>query len=166
MPLQKNWFVVQTKPCEERKVSFYLIQKRIETYLPKTEIHIYKGLRRAKKIKPLFPSYIFVRCEREKVYSVCWTKGVKKVLWNNTDPQPIPDDLIHSIKSLANKDGLIKQPKRYKPNDLVKITSGPFKDNFARFDHWESGKERVCLLLNTISAQIKVSMPAALMEVA
>ena len=87
------------------------------------------------------------------------------MLWKNTQPQPVSDNLIYSIKSLASKDGLIKL-KKYKKNDAVKIKSGPFKDIFALFDHWESGKERVCLLLNLINGRMRVSVPASLVETA
>ena len=159
----KNWYVVQTKPCQEKSVAFHLAQNGIATFLPKTETYCYKGLRKHKKTKPLFPSYIFARCERKKIYMVCWTRGVRKVLWGNTQPQPVSDELVHSIKSLANKDGLVR-PKRYKKNDAVTITSGPFRDMLALFDRWDSDKDRVCLLLKAIHVQVKVSVPVSLVE--
>lgn len=162
---QKHWFVVQTKPSQEEKVVFYLNQKGIHTYLPKTESCFFKGLVEYKKTKPLFTGYVFAWCEKKMVCRLCWTKGVKKVLWENTTPEPIPDELIAAVKSLAGKDGLIKH-RKYKPNELVKIKGGPFKDLPALFDHWESDKERVCLLLKVINAQIKVSVPASLVEAA
>ncbi len=161
----ESWYVVQTKPNQEEKVIFYLSQKGITTYFPKTEICIYKGLKGYKKIKPLFPSYIFARCERKEIYYICWIRGVKKVLWENTKPEPISDELIYSIKHLETKDGLIRKEK-FKKNDLVRIRSGPFKDILAVFDYWASDKERVCLLLNLINAQIRVALPASVVEMA
>ena len=163
MDIGKNWYVVETKPNQEEKVIFYLAQKEINTYFPKTQTYIYKGLKVYKKAKPLFPGYIFAQCERREIYHVCWTRGVKKVLWKNTQPQPISSKLISSIKSLASKDGLIRK-ERFKKNDLVMIKSGPFKDILAIFDHWASDKERVCLLLNLINAQIRVTVPTPLVE--
>ena len=96
---------------------------------------------------------------------MCWTRGVKKVLWKNTQPHPVPDDLIESIRSLASKDGLIR-PQKFKRDTLVRIKSGPFRDIQALFDHWESDKERVCLLLKMVNAQMRVSVPASLVEIA
>ncbi|KPJ68480.1 MAG: hypothetical protein AMJ45_02265 [Syntrophobacter sp. DG_60] len=165
MNVQNNWYVIQTKPSQEEKVIFYLTQKGINTYFPRTQTYIYKGLKRYKKIKPLFPSYVFAQCERKEVCHLCWTRGVKKVLWENTRPQPIAEELIYSIESLASKDGLIR-PNRFKKNDLVMIKSGPFKDILAIFDHWESDKQRVCLLLNLINVQIRVSLPASVVAMA
>ena len=161
----QNWYVVQTKPFQEEKVIFYLHQKGINIYSPKTQTYIYKNFKRYKRIKLLFPGYIFVKCEREKVYQVCWTRGVKKVLWENTKPQAVSEELIYSIKSLESKDGLIK-PQNFKKNELVRIKSGPFKDILALFDHWESDKERACLLLSLINGQVKITLPASLVETA
>lgn len=161
----ESWYVVQTKPNQEEKVIFYLSQKSINTYFPKTETYIYKSLKRYKKIRALFPSYIFVRCEKTEVCYVCWTRGVKKVLWKNTKPEPVSNELIYSIKALASKDGLIRKAT-FKKNDLVRIRSGPFKDILAVFDYWASDKERVCLLLNLINAQIRVALPASVVEMA
>jgi len=90
---------------------------------------------------------------------------VRKVLWENMKPEPVSDELIFSIKSLASKDGLVR-PKKFKKDDLVVIKTGPFKDLLAVFDHWESDKERVCLLLKLINMQLKVSLPASLVETA
>jgi len=160
-----SWYVVQTKPGQEKKVIFYLTQKGITTYAPETETYAYKGLKKHKKIKPLFPSYIFARCESKKVYTVCWTEGVKKVLWKNTQPHPVSDELVHALRSLARKNGIIR-PQKFKKHNLVTIKSGPFKNTQALFDHWDSDEERVCLLLNLIHAQMRVSVPASLVEIA
>jgi len=166
--MKKSWFVVNTKPSQEETVAMHLKHKGIETYLPKLETYTYNGLKKIKKTKSLFPNYLFARCERKNVTQICWTRGVKKVLWENNAPQPIADELIFSIKSLTDKNGLIRPVRwrTYQKHDLVLITSRPFKDLYALFDHWESDKERVCLLLNLLNAQIRVTVPAALVAVA
>ncbi len=164
----KSWFVVHTKPSQEENVAMHLKRKGIETYLPKIETCVYNGLKKIKKTKSLFPNYLFAGCERKNITQVCWTRGVKKVLWENNAPQPINDELIFSLKSLTGDDGLIRPPQwdTYQKHDLVLITSGPFKDLYALFDHWESDKERVCLLLKLLNAQIRVTVPAALVAIA
>ena len=144
----------------------HLKHKEIETYVPKIETYTYIGLKKIKKTKSLFPNYLFALCERKNVPQVCWTRGVKKVLWENNAPQPIADELIVSLKSLTSSDGLLRRWAKYQKHDRVLITYGPFKDLYALFDHWESDQERVCLLLNLLNAQIRVTMPAALVAVA
>ena len=160
----KRWYVVETKPTQEEKAVFYISKNKINTYFPRTEIYFYRGFKKYRKIKPLFPRYIFAQCTKREVYYVCWTKGVKKVLWENKTPEPIPDDLVYSIKALASSDGLIRKTN-FKKNDLVRIKSGPFKDLLAIFDHWISDKERVSILLKLINAQIRVTLPSQVIEI-
>ncbi|WAC06795.1 MAG: hypothetical protein OS130_11110 [Thermodesulfobacteriota bacterium] len=166
--MKKSWFVVYTKPGQEKAVALHLKRKGIETYVPEIETHIYNGLKKIKKTKSLFPNYLFAWCERKNVTQIFWTSGVKKVLWENNAPQPIADELILSIRSLTDNDGLIRPARwgTYQKHDPVSITSGPFKDRYALFDHWESDKGRVCLLLNLLNAQIRVTVPAALIRAA
>jgi len=167
----RSWFVVQTKPGQEQSVVMHLKHKGIETYAPKIETYRYDGLKKIKKTKALFPNYLFARCERKNLSQVCWTRGIKKVLWENNAPQPVAEEVIFSLKSLTSKDGLIRPhalwgTDKYQKHDPVLITSGPFKDIYALFDHWESDKERVCLLLNLLNAQIRVTVPSALISAA
>jgi transcriptional antiterminator RfaH len=168
MELQKFWFVVHTKPRQEEAVAFYLKQKELEIYLPRMETYTYRGLKRFTVIKPLFPNYLFIRCERKKLPLAYWTRGVKKVLWENQSPQPVAEELIFSIKSLASEDGIIRRPlsPHYRKNDQVLITAGPFKGITALFDHWEQDQKRVSLLLNLLNAQVRVTLPAALIAAA
>ncbi|MDY6863214.1 MAG: transcription termination/antitermination NusG family protein [Thermodesulfobacteriota bacterium] len=161
----KRWYVVETKPAQEEKALLYINKYEINTYFPKTETYHYKGFKRYRKIKPLFPRYIFAQCARRDVYYICWAKGVKKVLWENRMPESIPDELVYSIKALASMDGLIRRAN-FKKNDLVRVKSGPFKDILAIFDHWISDSERVCILLKLINAQIRVTLPAQVIEMA
>jgi len=165
---QKSWFVVHTKPGQEENVEKHIKRKGLETYLPKIETWTYNGLKKIKKTKSLFPNYFFTRCARKNVTRVCWIRGVKKVLWENNSPQPIGDELIFSLKSLTSDEGLIRPARwdTYRKHDRVLITSGPFKDLYALFDHWESDKERACLLLKLLNAQIRVTVPAALVAAA
>ncbi len=90
------------------------------------------------------------------------------MLWENNAPRPIDEELIFSLKSLTDGDGLIRPARKntYQKHDRVLIISGPFKDIEALFNHWDSDKERVCLLLNLLNAQIRVMVPAAVVAAA
>jgi len=161
-----SWYIVQTKPWQEKKAEFFLKQKNIHVYRPKMEAHVYKGLKIVKKEKSLFPNYLFVRCEDSELYTVCWTWGVKKVLWRNDLPTPISEELVSSIRYLEDKDGLIRKSKFHElqKDQAVKIKTGPFKDLIAIFDHWDSDRERVCLLINLANTYAKIHVPISVVE--
>lgn len=161
-----KWYIVQTKPWQEEKALFFLDQKGIYTYRPKMETYVYRGLRAIRREKSLFPNYIFARCEPNDVHLICWTWGVKKVLWRNDLPVPISDDLVNSIRLLEDRDGIIrkKSVQDLKKNDIVKIKSGPFRDLLGIFDHWDSDRDRVCILINLVNTVAKVHVPIAVIE--
>jgi|GEM_PF-1961688 len=159
--INSSWFIIRTKIRQEKNVALHLNRKGIETYLPEIETCTYRELKKIKTIKSLFPNYLFARCEIKNLPQIFWAKGVRKVLLENNCPVPIADELIFSLKSLADDDGLIRPDRLaiYQKNDRVLITGGPFKDFSGLFNHWESDKERVSLLLNVLSAQIRVTVP-------
>ncbi len=161
-----KWYIVQTKPWQEKKAISFLKQKSIHTYRPVMEIHTYKGFKIIKKQKSLFPNYIFVKCKPDNIYDVCWTWGVKKVLWRNDFPVAISEELVKAIKLLEDKDKIIRKHKIYelKENDNVRIKTGPFKDLLAIVDHWDSDKERVSLLINLASTTARINVPISVVE--
>jgi len=164
--MEMRWYIIQTKPWQEEKALFFLKQKGIHAYRPKMETYFYRGIKAIKKEKSLFPNYIFTKCEPDKLYDVCWTWGVKKVLWRNDLPVPISDELVRSISLLEDKDGIIrkKSVQGLKKDDIVRIKAGPFRDLLAIFDHWDSDMERVCLLIDLVSTMARVHVPAYVIE--
>ena len=75
----KKWFVLQTKPRQEKTVLSQVEQKNIEVYAPFTE-RIRMWSDRKKKIQvPLFSGYVFVHGnEEERVKAVSNTVGAIK----------------------------------------------------------------------------------------
>ncbi len=60
--VEKAWWVVYTKPRCEKKLAFFSGKKNINYYLPlKESVKSYK-YREVTFTKPLFPGYIFVKC--------------------------------------------------------------------------------------------------------
>ena len=161
-----NWYIVQTKPWQERKAEYFLRQKNIDVYRPKMEVSVYKGIKVLKKEKTLFPNYLFVRCKKEGLWDVFWTWGVKKVLWKNDLPTPISDELVESIRALEDEDGMIRKSKVYefRKGECIRISSGPLKDVIAIFDYWDSDRKRACLLIDLANTYAKLHISADLLE--
>ncbi len=162
--VRKNWYVVQTKPREEKRASFFLNEKGIKTYFPKIEINIFHAGRSQYVLRPLFPRYIFAYFSAEdQIDLVQWSKGVTKVLWDSTNPIPISGQIIRQIKALEDKDGIIRK-RQFKKYDRIRIKGGPLKDIEGIFEEWTSDKGRVRVLLNLISYQAKVEIHHSLLE--
>jgi len=159
-----NWYVVQSKPREELRAEYFLKEKGFQVYLPLMEVAITRGFRDVMKQKPLFPSYLFCRFDAaSSLAHVRWTKGVLKILPESIAPTPVDDGLIVTIRTLGQKDGIIRK-RALEKDDQILITRGPMKDILGIFDYWTSDEGRVKVLLNFINYQASVELHHSLIK--
>lgn len=99
----KNWYIVYTRPGQEKKVTETLSRKKIECFCPVNSIS-HQALYRKKTIpEVLFCSYSFVRiCETQipqlrKIHGI-----VNLVFWLNK-PFIVPDHEINTIKDFLTE---------------------------------------------------------------
>lgn len=156
--MNRSWFVCQSNPREEPRASHYLQKKGFEVYLPMMEAERLTRAKPVKYLKPLFPSYLFVRFDsvKESAY-VRWTRGVKKILPESDAPVALEDSMIDSVRSLAHRDGIIRKRPLWK-NDRVRILRGPFKDLIGIFQEWASDEGRVRILLEMVNYQARLEL--------
>jgi len=154
-----HWFVIQTKPGDEHRVETHLLNQKIEIFLPLLETHQYQNGKIVRRIKPLFPNYLFAKLDLEQhYYKVKWTRGVSKILGIGNGPIPVSEKVIHTIREKIGKDNLIKLEEEWKEGDVVQITSGPFKELKGIFQKKMSDNGRVRILLNLIGVDIPVQI--------
>jgi transcriptional antiterminator RfaH len=153
------WYVVQTKPGDERRVETHLLNQEIETFLPLLETHQYYSGKMVQRIKSLFPNYLFARLDLKlHYYKVKWTRGVSKILGTGNGPIPISGKVVQTIREKVEKGNLIKLEEELKEGDFVQITSGPFKELMGVFQKKMSDKGRVRVLLSLIGVDIPVQI--------
>jgi len=154
----RPWFVCQTNPREENRARHYLEEKGLEVYLPMMEAERFTRVGPVKYLKPLFPSYLFLRFDPiEELAFARWTRGVRKILPESDEPVPLEDSVIQSVRSLAQRDGIIrKRPLR--KSDRVRILRGPFKDLVGIFEEWASDRGRVRILLELVNYQASIEL--------
>jgi transcriptional antiterminator RfaH len=159
------WYVIQTKPKEEEKATSHLSTNGLEIFSPLIETFSWRKGRMIKKLKPLFPGYIFGKFDLEKNYPlVRWARGVKKVLGFGGYPVPVSEEVVEIIKGRADCSGVVRKAHHFRPNDVVRIKSGPLKDLLGIFERWASDNERVRILLNLIGYQPAVEIHCAMIE--
>jgi transcriptional antiterminator RfaH len=159
-----SWYVVQSKPREEERALYFLKERGLETYLPRMEVAKIRGSKSVRKEKPLFPGYLFCRFNKEEsVAHVRWTKGVKRILPQNVNPIPVEDEVVKTIHSLQQKDGIIRKQLLQK-NDRIRIARGPMKDVLGIFEYWTSDRGRVRVLLNFVNYQASVNLHYSFIE--
>lgn len=157
-----NWYAIYTKPKSEDIVSKKLKQTGIEVYSPKLKLKKYSRNHYCEVIEPLFPCYIFGRFEPEKYqWMITYTRGVKKIVGDKTNPWPVAEDVIDFIRS-HERDGFVTMRcEEIREGDTVKISEGPLAGLTGIFKKIIKGTERVVLLLNAIEFQARVIVERA-----
>ena len=147
----KNWYVINTKPKKEFQVERLFTEGGIEIYNPKY-LH-------EERIKPFFPGYEFISFDFPDQYRlVKYTRGVKRVVGVREIPVPIPNEVIHEIKS-REVNGLIEVDKygeKPEVGDEIEVVEGPLKGLRGVFKKELTAKERVLILLNYVTYQAQL----------
>ena len=125
----KNWYVIHTKPRNEKKVYEQIVDKEIEAFLPLIQTVRYWSDRKKKLMVPLFPSYVFVNTnEEERIRAISDTYGAMRYVIYQKRPAIVSDREILNIKlSLQVPEKIKIEEKRITEGDLVEITSGIFR---------------------------------------
>ncbi|MCX7832690.1 MAG: UpxY family transcription antiterminator, partial [Ignavibacteria bacterium] len=123
------WFVLRTKPRNEKKVYQQIISKDIEVFLPLLQTVRIWSDRKKKIFVPLFPSYLFIHGnEDERLKAIQGTIGAIGYLMYMKRPAIVTEREIENIKISLKEPERIKVDKlTIKEGDLVEITSGPFR---------------------------------------
>jgi len=155
----KNWFVIQTKPCNEYRAENKLISQGIETFLLLLEIfQDYHG-KIVQKLKPLFPTYLFAKLDIGlHYYKVKWTQGVHRILGNGGEPIPISEKVIQTVKARTGENNLVKLDDGLGEGNIIQFTSGTFKDLMGVFDKGMTDGRRVRVLLSLIGVDVPVQV--------
>jgi len=153
------WYVVQSKPADKHRVEANLLNQEIEIFLPLHETYQPTRGKMARRIKPLFPSYLFARLDLQlHFYKVKYTRGVNKILGNGDGPIPVSEKVVETIREKMGKDNIIKLDEEWKQGDLVQVTSGPFKELTGVFQKKMSDQGRVRVLLSLIGVDVPVQI--------
>ncbi len=154
-----QWYVIQTKPGNEHRAEAHLSNQDVAVFLPMLETLHYLNGKTASKIKPLFPSYLFARLDIcEAYYKVKWTRGVNKILGIGSEPTPVSEKVIVTLRLRVGENNAVRLDDGLEKGSVVQFTSGPFKDLMGVFDKKMSDGGRVRILLNLIGVDVPVQV--------
>ncbi|TRZ66787.1 UpxY family transcription antiterminator [bacterium] len=123
---EKHWYVIHTKPRNEKKVYEQVLVKEIEAFLPTIEtIRIWSD--RKKKIEvPLFSGYVFVHGnETERKLAISDNRGALRYIMYQKHPAKIANSEIQNIKiSLQVPQKVRIEDSFISEGDMVEITDG------------------------------------------
>jgi transcriptional antiterminator RfaH len=158
--MAESWYTLRSKPRKEDIVYRQVVNEGIEVYYPR--IRVYPVNPRARKVKPYFPGYLFVRVDLD-VFGLSffqWMPHAVGLVCFGEEPAIVPDHLIAAIqkrvRDVAEAGGELFEGLQ--PGDLVWIREGPFAGYEAIFDTRIPGSERVRVLLKLLSEQRQIPL--------
>lgn len=148
-----QWYALRSKPRKEDVVWKQAREQGFEVFYPRLRVHPVNP--RARKLKPYFPSYLFVRADLDEVGQSIfqWMPHSTGLVCFGGEPAPVPENLIHAIRrrveEIAEAGGELFDGLR--PGDAVQISYGPFEGYEAIFDSRIPGSVRVRVLLQLLN---------------
>lgn len=137
------WYVIYTKPRNEKKVAERLQQIGITVYCPMVTM-IKQWSDRKKKVQiPLMNSYVFVCLEDKERKKVFQISGVVRYLFWLGKPAMVREEEISALQEGLKETMTSFEVKGLKVGDLLPISSGPFQ-----------GKEGIIKQINKHSLQL------------
>jgi transcription antitermination factor NusG len=120
-----NWYAVCTRHQHEKAAARVLEYKEFEVFLP-----LYQTRRRWQdRIRelslPLFPGYLFVREEHQRLLPILTTPGVCRIVSCGDRPAPIPFSEIEGIRRVVESTLRIEPHPFLKSGDWVRVKCGP-----------------------------------------
>jgi transcription antitermination factor NusG len=148
------WYVMHSKPNKEELLYEQLRSREIDVYYPRLRVHPVNP--RARKRKPYFPGYLFVRADLEALgaSNLKWMPGAQGLVDFGSDPASVPDELLRAIRERVDQMNTRlgeKHAGTFRSGESVTIQFGPFAGYQAIFDSSLPGQERVRVLLRLLS---------------
>ena len=155
--IQRDWYVVYSKPHKEEQAQFHLRMKGLDVFFPRLDL--VRVAEKRKRIIPLFPNYLFVRFHLPtEFHYVIWSPGVKRLVSFGDRPIPLEERVVTFLKQQTDGDGLIRARSQLRPGQEVEIRGGPFDGLVAIIQDPPDAKGRVRILLKLLSRQISVKL--------
>jgi transcription antitermination factor NusG len=121
--LDSRWWVLHTRPRQEKALARQLLEQQIQFYLPVITLRRRQGGRCLTSHVPLFPSYVFLLASPEQRVTALTTNRVANTLLVG-EQAALHRDLGQIYKLIASG-AAITPEQRLAPGDLVEIKSGP-----------------------------------------
>jgi transcriptional antiterminator RfaH len=164
-----RWYVVQTQVNAEIKAAQNLLRQGFGVYLPR----YLKRRSHARKIEkvaaPLFPRYLFVSIDIavQRWRSIQSTYGISHLVLNGSEPAPVAEAVINSLRGREDANGLIKLDPcpKFAIGEKVRVLAGVFAENFGLFDGM-ADRDRIAILLELLGRKVRVSIEADMVAAA
>ena len=154
-----NWYVVHTKPRQEKRALANLEQQGYECFLPLLRANKIKQRKLIEIDEIMFSRYIFIRLSKDQWakswYPIRSTIGVTSLLMFGDEPQKVSDVIIDTIRNTAAKRTV---KKIFNGGDHIIVCEGALRGVEGIYQI-ENGKDRAMSLIELLSNPILLKIP-------
>jgi len=162
----KKWYLVYTKPRQERVARTNLGRQGYEIYLPLMRQSLRRRGRRTTSVVPMFPRYLFIHLDQstDNWGPIRSTLGVISLVRFSHTPTPVPDNLILVLRAREGVDGILQVAHRpLRRGSKVRILDGSLAGYEGIFLA-TSGHDRVVILLDILGKRTRTAIDAVSIE--
>ena len=124
----KGWYLVYTRPKNERKLCGFLAEHQLEHLLPTCKVLRQWSDRRKYIETPLFPSYVFVHlCSMEQYYLVLNHETALYYVRNGHKTAVIGNTVIQHIRTIVQSGLPVNvSTAHFQAGERIQVREGPF----------------------------------------
>lgn len=153
------WLVLRTRSHHENIVERSLLQKQINTYLPRQRVTRRWKDRRMVLEMPLFPGYVFVQPSLDQFEKIRGIRGSCGFVVQGSKPAPMPQKDLEAVRILVHSGvKLVVDPKLI-PGRRVEVIAGPFMGIQGELIRVKS-QDRLVINAHLVSSCVSVEVDA------
>jgi transcriptional antiterminator RfaH len=144
------WYCARTQPKHEH-IAAAGLSKRLGLEVFHPRIRLERATRRgvARVVEPLFPCYLFVRCQLEEhADSVRYVTGMSSLVRFGDSVPPVADDVVQELKQCFGSEEPLAVEDQFCPGSEVTVARGAFLGSRGVVVRVLPAKERVQILLD------------------
>ncbi len=163
-----RWYAVQTKNKLEQFATDHLKNQGYDVFYPAYQKRLQRNHKMIIDVRPLYPSYLFVRfgIEQTRWRSINGTQGVVGLVGSGEDwVTPVPQGFVEQLVDNCNFNGFVDLEEsvhslvQYSPGTELEIIDSSFKGLVGMC--CESTPQRVTLFLTLLGKQTRVRLPSS-----
>jgi transcriptional antiterminator RfaH len=159
-PGEKYWRVFYTLPRAEKKCEERLVERYVETFLPKRSVWRQWTDRKKKVIEPLFPNYIFAQVNELERLRVLQTDGIVRCVSFNGSPAIVTEEEIEQIRIVQQEAiELALVPYRPERGTTVVVVEGPLQGLKGEVTE-HRGQTHIVVRVAAIRQALSINVPA------
>lgn len=154
-----RWYIGRTEPRAESQAAAEFGRDGVETFNPRVNL---LSPRMGQNQTPLFPGYLFVRCDLETGEPPPFRTGHRLLGWISFGGEIpwLPDSVIDRLKEDSesiNQEGGLRT--RFRPGEQVRIITGSLQGLAEVIQDARSIEGRVKILLEFMGRQVSAQVP-------